>query len=609
MTLWLIAVGLGVAAAVLQYARMRAPSPAHRAALGVLRAIALTVAVALLLDAPLGRPRPSLPSVFVDASLSVTRGNALLWSMAWDSARAIRAESIWVFGDTVRPGSPDLAPADAATRVRPVVERTMATGRPAVLITDGEVQDSNALDGLASGSRVIVLPRTPQRDVAVVTMDAPRAAVDGDSLSVRVTLAAGAEGAAAGSIALQLDRQPLGRWPLEAMSAWGERQFDLRVRVTGMAGGGASVLRAIVGSSGDAEPRNDTLATTVEISRAASAVFVSTSPDQDARFAIAVLRGTLALPTRGFLRVAPGMWRHEGALSAATEAEVRQAVKDAPVAIIHGDTSIFGPPQSSSFGPLALLVPPESEDGEWYPSAVPVSPLSGALAAIPLDSLPPIVAGVPARGEWTALEARRGREAVRRPVVVGRDTPRRTVTVTGSGFWRWRFRGGASADAYAALWGGIFDWLAAERADRRGAVPDESAVRAGQTIRWRRGSSADSVVRVVLQPRGGRAAVRTAGAARADTLTLRFASGAAIQETSPLPQGQYDVTIPGGRTILVVNAAPELLPARPRLQSGNVGRRAQTDAARRARSVGALYALVIALLCFEWIARRRAGLR
>jgi hypothetical protein len=329
---------------------------------------------------------------------------------------------------------------------------------------------------------------------------------------------------------------------------------------------------------------------------------VSTSPDQDARFAIAVLRGALALPTRGFLRIAPGMWRHEGTLTPATEAEVRQAMRDAPVAILHGDTSIFGPPQSSSFGPLALLVPPETEDGEWYPSAAPVSPLSGALAAIPLESLPPVAAGAPAAGQWIALEARRGRETTRRPLVVGRDTPRRTVTVTGSGFWRWRFRGGASADAYAALWGGIFDWLAAERADRRGAVPDESAVRAGQTIRWRRGSSADSVVRVVLRralPRG----------ATTDTLTLRFAPGSATQETPPLPQGHYDVFIPGGRTTLVVNAAAELLPSRPRIQSGNVGRRARSDDARRARNVGALYALVIVLLCAEWIARRRAGLR
>jgi hypothetical protein len=172
--------------------------------------------------------------------------------------------------------------------------------------------------------------------------------------------------------------------------------------------------------------------------------------------------------------------------------------------------------------------------------------------------------------------------------------------VSGSGFWRWRFRGGVSADAYAALWGGIFDWLAAERADRRGAVPDEGSVRAGQAIRWRRGSSVDSVVRVVLHRARG---------TTADTLRLHFVTGAAIQETPPLPAGTYDVTVPGGRTALVVNAAAELLPSRPRLQSGEVGRRAGADDARRARNVGWLYALAIALLCAEWIARRRAGLR
>ncbi|MEX2153478.1 MAG: hypothetical protein WD825_09075, partial [Gemmatimonadaceae bacterium] len=203
-------------------------------------------------------------------------------------------------------------------------------------------------------------------------------------------------------------------------------------------------------------------------------------------------------------------------------------------------------------------------------------------------------------GEWIALEARRGREAIRRPLVVGRDTPRRTVTVTGSGFWRWRFRGGASADAYAALWGGIFDWLAAERADRRGAVPEAGAVRAGQAIRWRRGSSADSTVRVVLQHRR-----RT----RVDTLTLRFGAATAVQETPPLPQGVYDVIVPGGRTLLVVNASAELLPSLPRLRSGHVGSRVRPDDAPWARTSGALYAIVLLLLCAEWILRRRMGLR
>lgn len=603
MTQWLVAAAIGVLAAGLQYAWARAPSPVRRVGLAVLRAVAVTLAVALLLDAPLGRPRPTAPFAFVDASASLGRGGVDLASAAWDSARSVRAESTWVFGDSVRTGDRDARPGDAVTRVRPVVERSMATGRPAVLITDGEVQDSSALDGLVSGSRVIVLARpvAAQRDVAVATMDAPRAAVEGDSLAIRLTLAAGGQGAAAGFVSLLLDQQALGRWPLEPISAWGERQLDVRVQAKGFQGAG--VLRAIVSSPGDAEPRNDTLAATVEISRAASAVFVTTSPDQDARFAIAVLRGTLALPTRGFLRIAPGMWRHEGTLTPATEDEVRQAMRDAPVAILHGDTSIFGPPQSASFGPLALIVPPDGDDSEWYLTSTPASPLSGALAAIPLDSLPPISVGASPSGEWVALEARRGRETIRRGVVTGRDTPRRLVIVSGSGFWRWRFRGGASADAYAALWGGIFDWLAAERADRRGAVPDASVIRAGQVIRWRRGSSVDSVVRLVVQPR------RAGAAARSDTLVLRFSSGSAIHETAPLPAGIYDVIVPGGRATLAVNASAELLPSRPRLATGDVGRRANASDVRGARNVGAFYAIVIALLCVEWILRRRAGLR
>jgi hypothetical protein len=222
---------------------------------------------------------------------------------------------------------------------------------------------------------------------------------------------------------------------------------------------------------------------------------------------------------------------------------------------------------------------PAEEDGEWYPVATPVSPLSGSLAAIPLDSLPPVTAGPAAAGDWVALEARRGREALRRPLVVGSDAPRRVVTVSGSGFWRWRFRGGASGDAFAALWGGIFDWLAAERADRRGAVPEATVVRSGQRIRWRRGSTSDSVVRVVIQPRS---------VGRPDTLTLRFGSGTSVQESAALPPGVYDILIPGGRSLLAVNASAELLPSRPRLQSGDVGtRRAAIWTKRDARATRA----------------------
>jgi hypothetical protein len=598
MSAWLIAFAVGGIATALQYAGTRQPSGWPRAALAGMRLLAVAGAVALLLNAPARPPRAAAPIVFLDGSRSMSRGDSTLWSSAWDSVDATGSDSVRVFGDSVGEARRDARPVGDASRVRPVVERAMAAGRPAVVITDGELQDSSALDGLVSGSRVIVLRRSPQRDLAVIALDAPRAAVQGDSLVVKVTLSAASEGSAAGAIVLQLGDETLLRISVEAMSPWSERQLEARVRL-GSAQGPA-VLRAIASTPGDHEPRNDTLGVALEVSRAASAVFVSTSPDQDARFALAVLRGALALPTRGYLRVAPGRWRHEGLLTPTTEAEVRRALADAPVAIIHGDTAIFGAPQSVTRSPLALIVPPDVEDGEWYVSATPPSPLSGALAAVPIESLPPVMAGVAGKGDWIAMEARRGREETRRAIVTGRDIPRRVAVVSGSGFWRWRFRGGAGADAYSALWGGIFDWLAAERSDQRDAVPEGAVLRAGEPVRWRRGSSVDSSVRVVLSRRRP---------ARVDTINLRFATGTAIQESPGLEAGVYDAIVPKGRALLVVNASSELLPAQPRFASGGAGRRASADAAGGVRRFGMLYVLVVLLLCVEWIGRRRAGLR
>lgn len=76
-----------------------------------------------------------------------------------------------------------------------------------------------------------------------------------------------------------------------------------------------------------------------------------------------------------------------------------------------------------------------------------------------------------------------------------------------------------------------------------------------------------------------------------------------------MPPGVYDVTVPGGQALLSVNVSAELLPERPRLASANVGRRANLADARGARGNGWLYALVIVLLCAEWVLRRRMGLR
>jgi len=125
-------------------------------------------------------------------------------------------------------------------------------------------------------------------------------------------------------------------------------------------------------------------------------------------------------------------------------------------------------------------------------------------------------------------------------------------------------------------------------------------VRAGEAVRWRRGSAHDSVATVVL---------RAAGATKPDTLTLRFAGETGVADTPPLPAGVYETHTTGGDGLLVVNGSSEWLPRRPVVRSGAVGTAAATDRAPRARTLWWLYAIALIALCTEWFLRRKIGLR
>ena len=170
-----------------------------------------------------------------------------------------------------------------------------------------------------------------------------------------------------------------------------------------------------------------------------------------------------------------------------------------------------------------------------------------------------------------------------------------------SGFWRWRFRGGVRAEAYSALFGALYDWLAAGRSDRRAVVPDGEPLRAGMPVRWRRGAPTDSVATLVL--------VRRDGTAQRRTVMLRFPDGSAMAESAALPVGIYDVTTAGGTAVLAVNQSRELVPRRVVVKSGAVGGEAALGDAPALRDRAWVYALVVLLLCAEWLLRRRAGLR
>jgi hypothetical protein len=606
MLLWLLAALAGAAAALLQYGRGTfAPQTAPLAALRLLAALLLA---ALLLGAPVGRVAQPSAEVALDASESWLRAAGAgtgcgSWQAALDSASRLGGGRWLRFGDSLRSDAKTAPPTDRASAVRPVADRAAGTGRPVVVITDGELDDADALASLPAGSRTIVLRCRAAPDVAVSTLDVPRTLLAGDTATAQITLVAGEAGAPAGRVDLRLDDASLGGVNFASLAPFAE--LPLAVRVVPGGGARAAVLRAVVRAAGDREPRNDTLAVGVDVSRAPAAVFASTAPDYDAREAVAALRGVTSLPTRAYYRVAPGAWRTDGTLARVDESVVRAAVADAPLVVLHGDTSVFGAPRAATHGALLLFAPPSSDDGEWFASAAPPSPLAAALATLPFDSLPPLnVAAAMPRADWQGLLAHRGGASDdRRAALVGWDAPRRVAVLGASGLWRWRFRGGARADAYGTLMGTLYDWLAGARTDRRAVVPDGGVLRAGTPVRWRRGAVADSVVAVTV--------TRRSATGRVYSLALRFAEGAIVTESSPLAAGVYDVRTAGGTAMIVVNSSRELVPRRPTVTAGARGASGAgpTGAAPLLRERGWAFALLIALLCAEWVLRRRVGMR
>jgi hypothetical protein len=599
MSSWVVAAVAALALALVLYGWREPGGLARRAPLIALRALVLALVIALLLDAPAGAARPVAPFVALDVSASWMRGDdSAAWRAALRQLRAVAHDSLYLFGDSARVGEVPEQPRDLASRARPAIERALAAGRPLTIITDGELDDPAELPALPAGSRIEVIPHAASVDLAVIALDVPRAAVGGDTVEVRATVRAASQVPADTRVAFTLNGLPLASIPIDPLPPGGERTVSARVAL--VSPDGAHLIGAAL-SGGDAEPANDTLTTVIEVARAARAVLVSTRPDLDARFMTTVLRGAISLPTRAYFRVAPDEWRVEGPLTPIAEAEVRRAVRDAPLLVLHGDTGHFGAPRSASTGALALMPNVRDTLGEWYPVAAPASPISSALSGIAWDSLAPLVVSATPRGDWEGLVVARARQFDRRAVISGVERPRRVVTVGAAGFWRWRFRGGRSADAYDALWGSIFDWLAAQRADARAAVPADVIVREGEPVRWLRGTRGDSTVVLRLQRRGA--------PARTDSVTLRFGATGTVAESDALPAGVYDITVAGGAAVLVVNGPRELLPRAPTVQSGSVGEGAVAGERPRLRDSGWPLLIALAALCAEWLLRRRSGLR
>lgn len=468
MISWVLSLAAGLALAALTYG-VRVPYAARPSA--ALRVLVATIVTALLLNAPLGPARPAATWVGLDASRSwLAVGDSARWRAAValaDSAIRAGGDSLLLFGDSLRgAGALPVTPTDGETRVGPLVDAVVAVGRPVVIVTDGLVDDPERLARLPRGSRVLVVAPDSAPDAAITTLDVPAGALGGDTITARLVVKAGAGGAAATQLRLSLDGRTVTELPVSALGSYEER--ELRVPVA-LPASDATRMVAVALAGGDAVPGNDSARVEVVVSGAAAAVFASTIPDQDARFALAVLRGTRRGPVQGFWRVAPGEWRTDGALRTVSEDAVRVALRRAPLAVVHGDTALFGDPRAATTGALVLIAPPPPGE-DFYPTGTGDSPLVAALAGVPWDSLPPLdVARLARSPQYTAIVARRARRFDERVVVALTDGGRRVAVVPASGLWRWRLRGGRAADAFDAVWGSIFDWVGSTAEQSRAA--------------------------------------------------------------------------------------------------------------------------------------------
>ena len=599
--------------------------------LAALRAAALGALVLLLWNpsgariAAGGAP----PLVLLDASLSMA-GHGGRWRDALDTGRALaQGGIIWRFGERIA-GFDTLPPTDGASRLAPALDAAAARGGPVTVVSDGAIPDlADIPPDLARRARIVVLPRAPFFDAFVASVEGPRRVAAGDTIRLRVSY--GAAGKTAGDTARKRAGKGEDRSATLAVNVSGRRILSRPVVLpdsgivstdltlspspafygpfTGSSPtGGWQVLEVRVeGVAGDSEPRDDSRLFVLEVKPQPSVVLLASPPDWETRFLARTLEDVARVPVRTFIEAEPGgsRWRDAATLESRAPSEVARAVAGAALVIEAGDPATF-----SRFSPQgAVLLWPGTRrlDGDWYVQPPPSgpSPLTGALAGVAWDSLPPatsLVELAPDSSTTVALAARLARRGLARPMVAlsERAGARRAVIAAG-GLYRWAFRGGASAEAYRALVAGLVDWLLEQGTGHRERfAPVTYETPNGIPLQWRwtgKGEPSDVVVSLAADP-----------GHRIDT--LRFDAGGRAELR--LPPGVYRYAASDGRgaergVVAVDTYSDEWRPAVPILvpQSGTPGGRL-TSVALRDRWW--LFVVVIVALVAEWAWRRRLGL-
>lgn len=625
---------------------VREPKGRGRIVLSALRTLALSLIVLLLLDPyfNITGPRGGAPRVVLDGSLSMLLGppGGTAWEKAvTEAGRVAREGSVLLAGDGVRAARADsldrILPYAGESRVLPALQSAAEGGAErVVLITDGGLQDVTEVVrwlpalGLSLDVRNVGVATGSNR--AVSEVQAPAWAEAGKPLQLRIGVAATAAGSA-GVLVRQAGSQ-LARGEV-ALLADGVAATTLEFIANGPPQGGL-VRYDVALENADSIPDDDIRSVYVFISEKPTGVaVVSFDPDWEPRFLHPVLENALGLPVRTFLRLPAGQYfRGGGGLEAggrADEATVQRAVAEADLLVLHGLTS-NAPEWAHEAARRArrLIVFPgdgmrtpvetsTSTEGDWYVSPeLPASPITSLLEGIDLGGLPPLTSLQTATvgdDAWAPLLGGRARRGGRTPLVIAEELAgRRWVIAVGRGYWRWAFRGGTSQDAYTRLWGALAGWVVQDQARVAGAPirPLERSVPRATPVRWvAPGVTADSFVLELRNAEGG---------------TTRLAMSPERGDTASsgvVPPGHYTYDIhavEGGSEIArargpltVESYSPEFMRRAVDLDALRKAPTALAGTSQRAgkplHTFGWLYVIVAALLCAEWILRRRWGLR
>ena len=542
-------------------------------------------------------PEQSRPLVLLDGSLSMQAAGGH-WSEALTTARG--AGEVRLFGDPEH--RLDSVPVAGRSLLAPALAAARASGRPIIVMTDGELSDSLESLPLLGGVAVRLFQRAGKQAVAISGIRGPARITERDTLRLSVDVhASGFASRVTTAVVVRSGDRAVGSVPLSA----GDGLTTVELAIPGRAlGAGEHALTISIRDSLDPERRDDRRLQLVSVSATPGVVLVASPGDWESRFLYRVLRDVTDLPVEGFVELTRGQWRRMSNLQSVDAAEVRQSVSRADLAILRGAEELA--PAARGGALLEWPTPAGADEtvaGDWY-LAPGDGPPAGALAGAPVDSFAPMTGLLPITpetGGWVGLTAQAGRRGAQRPALAGSvKNGNRHVVIGAQGLWRWAFRGGSSEQAYRALFAGTVDWLLAGQDTVRGrARPVRAVVPNGRPLSFAWTGAGPSEP-VAIKLKGGD------GGSISDTLTFDGAGHAALS----VPVGTYTYQLQGGGrgAVAVEEYSDEWFP-RPVVLAAAEGAAVSSDRRQGIRERWWLFALAVLALCGEWVVRRRMGLR